>query len=141
MTWNAIGWITVALFLKMWFVTLVQGYIRLTTKQFVLPEDAEFFGDGNAHPKEHPTVERATRTLRNDLENIPMFLFLLWSYAQLQCWSLGVWIYGGVFVLSRCIHTFAYLKPRQPLRNRAYIVGVLVCLILSGHILFNSFSG
>lgn len=124
----------VCLFFKMFAISLVQAYYRVTHKHFVKPEDAQHWGDGQIADAEHPMVERAQRVLRNDLENIPILLFLLGAYVMLDAWAMGVSIYGGVFVLSRVVHTLAYLRPTQPLRNRAYLTGLLVCMALSGHI-------
>jgi hypothetical protein len=45
-----------------------------------------------------------------------------------------VHIYLPIFVLARIGHTIAFIRPTQPLRNRLYLVGVLVNLILAGHI-------
>jgi uncharacterized MAPEG superfamily protein len=74
--------------------------------------------------EEAPLVRRAQNVLRNDGENIPIFLFLAAAYVQLGCWEWGVVVYFPLFVLSRVVHTIAYLCPRQPLRNRAYKVGL-----------------
>jgi uncharacterized membrane protein YecN with MAPEG domain len=138
--WQIYALIVVALFLKMFVVAGVQGIQRVKNKSFVRPEDAAFFG-GGATPlsEELPIVQRAQHTLRNDLENIPIFLFLLLSYIQLGCWPLGVFIYGSLFVFSRILHTIAYLRPMQPLRNRAYLLGLLVMFCLCGHLVIRPF--
>lgn len=131
---HALALTTVALFLKMFATAGVQGLVRMRSRTFVNPEDAAAFGRTGAAPADHPTAERAQRALRNDLENIPMFLFLAHAYVELGCWELGVHIYLPIFVLARIGHTIAFIRPTQPLRNRFYLVGVLVNLVLSGHI-------
>ena len=78
---------------------------------------------------------RAQNILRNDGENIPIFLFLALTYVQLDCWETGTLIYFPLFVLTRIIHTFAYLRAIQPLRNIVYLVGIGVGFILSSHII------
>ncbi|PRP96244.1 MAPEG family protein [Enhygromyxa salina] len=131
--WQAFALTIVALFLKMFATAFVQGVARMKSKTFAYPEDAAAFG-GTAGAADHPLAERGQRALRNDLENIPMFSFLALAYVQLGCWETGVHVYFPIFVLARIGHTLTFLRPTQPLRNRFYLVGVLVCLVLSGHI-------
>jgi uncharacterized membrane protein YecN with MAPEG domain len=142
LAWQAFGLTAVALFLKMFAVAGVQGVQRMKSRAFTRPDDAAFFGKG-ATPaaQEVPIVERAQNTLRNDVENIPIFLFLMLAYAQLGAWPLGAALYGAAFVLARVTHTLAYLQPRQPLRNRAYLVGQLLMFVMSGHIVAAAFGG
>ena len=130
---------TVALFVKMFVVASLQGVYRLRHGRFTRPEDAAHWGNGEVADEEHGAAARAQRTLRNDLENIPIFLFLLWAYASVEAWPAGAAWYAGAFVLSRVVHTAAYLRPIQPLRNRAYLVGSMVCLALSGHLVYAIF--
>ena len=124
----------VALFVKLFCVVVVQGRYRLAHGIFTKPEDAACWGDGTVSDAEHSVVDRAQRTLRNDLENVPIFLFLGWTYVALEAWPTGAAAYFAIFVASRIVHTIAYLRPMQPLRNRAYLVGLIVCLALCGHI-------
>lgn len=126
----------VALFLKMIAVAVVQGYYRVSRGVFAKPEDADTWGDGTVADADLPIVDRGQRTLRNDVENIPIFLFLGWVYVALEAWPTGAWIYFGAFVLSRFVHTYAYLRPTQPLRNRAYLLGVLAGLFVAGHVIY-----
>ena len=95
----------VALFLKMFGIAIIQGHQRTKYKVFTKPEDAAFFGKTEAAEQERPVVERGQRALRNDLENIPIFLFLGLAYAHLKCWSTGMLIYTSLFVASRYAHT------------------------------------
>ncbi len=143
--WKAYGFTVVALFLKMFAVVLVQGYSRFQSNTFANPEDAAYaasFGkEGAKVAEDDPLLQRATKTLRNDGENIPIFLFLAGAYIQLNCWEQGTLIYFPLFVLSRIIHTIAYLRAIQPLRNRIYLLGIVVMLILCGHIVWAVFQG
>jgi uncharacterized MAPEG superfamily protein len=140
--WEAYGLTVVALFLKMLLVVLVQGRIRTRNNAYVPPEDAAYFGKGAAPvAEEAPLVRRAQNVLRNDGENVPIFLFLALAYVRLGCWEWGVLVYFPLFVLSRVVHTMAYLRPRQPLRNRAYRVGLGVMLAMCGHIVWKVFVG
>ena len=139
--WQAFALTTVALFFKMFLTAGVQGLVRVRSRTFVNPEDAAFFGRTPQAAADHPVAERAQRALRNDLENIPVFLFLALAYVQLGCWEAGTLLYFPVFVLARALHTIAFVRPTQPLRNRAYLVGVLVSMILSGHIVATIIGG
>ena len=66
---------TVALFLKMVVIAMVQGSVRIRNNAFAKPEDAAAFGKGaKVLEKDLPMAEYGQRALRNDLENIPMFV-------------------------------------------------------------------
>lgn len=132
---EAFGLVVVALFLKLFATTAVQGVVRIRHRAFVRPEDAAFFGRG-ATPleREHVLVERAQNVLRNDGENVPLFLALLLAFAHVDGRATHVLTYGLVFVAARVVHTLAYLRPTQPLRNRAYVVGLGVCVVLAAQL-------
>jgi uncharacterized MAPEG superfamily protein len=129
---EAFGLVVAALFLKLLATTGVQGVVRLRHRAFVRSEDAAFFGKG-APPvaREHVLVERAQNVLRNDGENVPLFLALLLAFAHVDGKATHVLAYGLAFVATRVIHTLAYLRPTQPLRNRAYVGGQLIMLTLA----------
>ena len=130
---------TVALFMKMLATAMFQGQQRMKHKVFTKPEDAKAYGNGEAQTEELPSVDRAQRALRNDLENIPIFLFLGLAYIQLGCWSTGALIYMPVFVLARIGHTLFYIRPTQPHRTLSYSIGTLCLLVMCGHIVAQVF--
>lgn len=125
---------TVALFVKMLCVAFFQGVVRIQRDEFTRPEDAEAYGDGEAATSEIPVVDRAQRALRNDVENIPIFLFLAWSCMALEVWPAALPVYFGLFVLARIGHTLFYLTSTQPARTIAYAIGVFVNVGLSIHL-------
>ncbi|MGD0120374.1 MAG: MAPEG family protein [Candidatus Binatus sp.] len=127
--------ITVILFFKMFANSVVQGLARTGTKTYVTPEDARFFGAPAPAADELPIVKRAAACWRNDLENIPIFLFLALIYVTLGCWPQGAFIYFTIFVIARILHTFAYMRGMQPARTIAYSIGLVICFIVSVHIL------
>src|SRR5208337_4522829 len=127
--------ITVILFFKMVSISLVQGVGRTSTKTFVTPEDAEFFAHAPPAQEEAPIVKRAMNAWRNDLENIPIFLFLGLIYVPLGCWPGGAFIYFSIFVVARILHTITFLNGLQPWRTIVFTVGLTICFILSIHIL------
>jgi uncharacterized MAPEG superfamily protein len=132
------GLVVSALFVKMMVIPFIQGYYRSRYNVFAKPEDANCYGDGEVADEELPIVDRAQRTLRNDLENIPIFLFLFWSGVTLDVSSFSLQLYGVIFVSARIAHTATYLKPVQPYRTIAYAVGLFTSIALSGHVVFLS---
>ena len=133
-------WILCAfiLFGKMWMNSLVQGYFRMSNKQFVIPEDAEVFGrlTGSKFApskEEHPMVQRASNCWRNDIENIPIFLIISIGYILAGGGERWGAIYFSVFVVARIIHTVCYLARLQPWRNIAYILGIVVTIAVAIH--------
>lgn len=134
--WRVYGLSCAALFAKMFGVALVQGVTRVKHRAFVRPDDAAFFGRGvTPAAAEHPLVDRAQSALRNDGENIPIFLFLSIAYIQLGCPSSQLVIYMPLFVIARYLHTLFYLRPTQPFRNWSYVTGQLLMMIMVGHII------
>jgi uncharacterized MAPEG superfamily protein len=141
-SWKLYGLTVVALFLKMFAAVLVQGYGRYQHRGFANPEDAvmfdKLFGKKPDAAKQSDLVNRAQSVLRNDGENIPIFLFVAIAYLQLGCWQPGVAIYLPLFVVGRIIHMISYLKAIQPWRNLSYQLGVWVTFIMAGHIVWAS---
>jgi len=88
-TWKAYGLTIIALFLKMFATVLIQAYGRFKSNSFSNPEDSaivgKIFGKKDAASSDDDLVRRAQNVLRNDGENIPIFLFLAMTYVQLNC--------------------------------------------------------
>jgi uncharacterized MAPEG superfamily protein len=126
---------TIILALKMSANSFVQALSRIPNKAFVNPEDARVFGGGVAPVTEElPMVQRAAKAWHNDLENIPIFLFLAFIYAIVGLPTNTFIIYCSVFTLARILHTIFYLRAMQPGRTIAYFVGSLVTLALMVHL-------
>jgi glutathione S-transferase len=126
--------VTIILFFKMSAISIVQGVARTRANAFAIPEEAKLFG-GTAVREEVPMVQRASRAWGNDLENIPIFLFLALIHT-LSSSSLGLApIYFTVFVIARIAHTFFYLNAMQPWRTIAYTIGALATLALAINII------
>jgi uncharacterized membrane protein YecN with MAPEG domain len=137
--WKIYGITVVILFLKMLAIVLLQVNSRQKSNNFSSPEDAATFGKGGTGViQESQLLQRATKILNNDGENIPIFLFLATAYVNLGCWQQGTLIYFTLFVLSRLTHSIAFLRAMQPLRTRAYQLGLLVMIVLSGHIIWTA---
>lgn len=124
------------LYFKMVAVGFIQGYYRTKYKSFTNPEDAQSFVKAPPVEKDPPEVIRANNIYRNDLENIPIFLFLALCYVLSNSWETGVLIYFPLFCLSRLAHTIFYMKSMQPWRSIAYGLGSLINFIMVGHLLY-----
>ncbi len=124
----------VALFVKIWGVAIFQGIYRARSDQFTRREDAEVFGDGEVAETDPLPVDRAQRALRNDVENIPVFLFLAWSFVTLDVWPAATPYYFSVFVVARTGHSISYILGTQPARTISYTLGLAVSIALSWHL-------
>jgi glutathione S-transferase len=125
----------VVLFFKMYANSLVQGVTRSRADAFAWPEDARVFGRGAGPAERDPEmVERASRCWRNDLENIPMYLFLGLGFVLAGGPPWWAALYFTAFTVARVAHTFFYLRGMQPHRTIAYAIGLLVCVALSVHL-------
>src|ERR1700722_4711183 len=122
---------TVILFFKMLVNSIVQGIGRVSAKAFVTAEDARFFAHAPPGQDEALIAKRAAIAWRNDLENIPIFLFLGLIYVTLGCWPEGAFIYFTIFIVARILHTIAYLKGWQPWRTIFFTFGMFACVALS----------
>lgn len=127
----------VVLYLKMMANSTVQGVYRLRHKRYTRPDDAAFFGRGVAVRSEDvPIVQRASAIWRNDLENIPIFLFVALAYTLAGGPSGPALLYFGLFTVARLAHMIFYLRPTQPWRHLAYQAGVFTTLITAVHTLY-----
>ncbi|MGR4069628.1 MAPEG family protein [Halomonas sp. LR3S48] len=122
--WYALS--TVLLFVKMFAISLFQGYHRIGKRTFKTPEDAALVGR-QAAAEELPQVQRAANAWRNDLENIPIFLALGVAYVWVEASpGLAPWLFL-LFTAARYLHTVFFLSALQPWRTVAYGAGI-VCL-------------
>jgi uncharacterized MAPEG superfamily protein len=125
---------TVALFLKMFSGSIVQAIGRFGTNTFVNPEDARFYGRTAPAAQEARLVLRAQAVWRNDLENLPIFVFRGLVYLIARCRPLGAAIYFSIFLVARIFHSIFYFKAMRPWRNISYAGGIAICFELSAHI-------
>ncbi len=130
----------VILFFKMFAISSVQAIARVRSRAFTRPEDARVFGKGAAPvERELPLVERANGCWRNDLENIPMYLFLSLAFVLAGGGERYAWIYFGLYTLIRCVHSLVYLLGLQPHRFLAFFAGNVVLFSLIVHLLLRVF--
>lgn len=125
----------IALFLKMFALSIYQGVHRIGKRKFVNPEDAAVFHKPPTL-EELPQVQRAGKAWLNDLENIPIFLGLGTAYVLTGASpNTAIWLFS-IFTLARILHTIVYLLGLQPWRTITYAVGILCLLGMSWNIGF-----
>ncbi|MEO5668354.1 MAG: MAPEG family protein [Bdellovibrionota bacterium] len=109
------------LFFKMLFNSLVQGWARARSGVLAEAEDAGVFGKPSS-PEANAAdlLQRATNCWRNDLENIPLFLFLSLGYILVGASTPFMIIALLAFGLGRVAHTICYLAKLQPYRTLAF---------------------
>jgi len=122
------GWITVVQMMK-------------NEAGFLNPEDAAK-GLANPNPRDgqlapHKAVERSRRMHRNDLENIPPFLFagFLFTLTNPSLWIAQALFYG--FVGARTLHFWAYFTAKShETRATFFTIGSLIIMGMAGYTLY-----
>lgn len=118
-----------ALFVKYVALISVQGSARFRTRRFRWPEDAVTW-KGETGPEEDETVERAQAALRNDGESHVFFLVFGGAWVLLGADLRVAWPLCATYAVARLAHGYFLVRPRQPLRNRCFVVGQLALLVL-----------
>ncbi|TPV93350.1 MAG: MAPEG family protein [Myxococcales bacterium FL481] len=121
--------LAVALFLKLVALISVQGVVRLRSRRYAQPEDAACW---TGEHDDHPVAQQAQLALRNDGENVPLFLALQAAYLTLHGPPGVALAIGAVFVATRWLHGVVYVWPRQPARTLTYGVGLVCMIALAG---------
>merc|ERR1711962_270052 len=121
--------------LKMMFLSIRVGYLRVTRKVFMNLEDTP---NKKEYIRQDPGVERALRCHRNDMENIPPFLVLGLLYVLTGPSLYAAAWHFRVFVASRFFHTVSYLTPLpQPCRGLSFMVGLVTTVSMGVQVLMN----
>ncbi len=124
---------SVVLFFKMVAIGFYQGTQRKKLNATANPEDAKMLGiECKTEPE---PIQRGHRAFRNDVENIPIFLFLALIYGLAGAWETGAYIYFIGFTVARVSHTFCYLNQIQPLRSLSFGIGLLCTTAIAVHII------
>ena len=133
---TALDWYSLSvilLFIKMFSISLYQGFHRLSQGVFINPEDAKYFGK-LPQKEEIPQVIRGAKAWRNDLENIPIFFALGIIYVLIGASSEAAsWLFP-VFTIARFFHTLSYLFSLQPWRVISYAVSISCLMGISWNI-------
>lgn len=126
----------VVLFLKFFATITVQAVERLGAKRFRYPEDAVTWGGSVGEESERSV--RAQQLLRNDSESQLWYVALGGVYVLLGAWPTGALFYFVGYPLSRVVHAYFMIRPRQPHRNRAFALGIAILFALAGHVTYES---
>lgn len=124
----------VFLFLKMMLNTLAQGTAKIRDHVATLPEDARYLGAKNqpaSREEDSDLYQRGADCWVNDLENIPIFLFLSLGYVLAGGDATRAQLYFAIFCVARLAHTISFLKAWQPHRAIAYTVAIAVSAALA----------
>lgn len=120
---------------------MAQGWVTVMVmmrkrRGLASPEDLRA-GPLNAAPSPDqlapdPDVERSRRMHRNDLENIPGFVFAGFVFvAVAPPYPLAVACFAG-FVLARALHAWAYATARShEMRATFYSIGSLIVIFMA----------
>ncbi|XP_072017230.1 microsomal glutathione S-transferase 1-like [Amphiura filiformis] len=114
-------------------MSLLTGVSRMSRKAFENLEDSKHTSpDHHKYIRKDPFVERIRRCHLNDLENIIPFLIIGILYILTGPSVYAATWHFRIFVVSRFIHTIAYLLPLpQPTRFTAMYVGWCVTASMS----------
>ncbi|NP_001005957.1 microsomal glutathione S-transferase 1.1 isoform X1 [Danio rerio] len=124
--------------LKMMLMSLMTSYLRLTKQVFSNLEDTAMAiaEDKKKLVRTDPDVERVRRCHLNDLESIVPFVVIGLLYALTGPVLSTALLHFRVFVVSRFIHTVAYIMALpQPTRGVAFGVGLLTTLSMAYRVL------
>ncbi len=110
----------------------VQARERFRTRGFRYPEDAAHFRGAVAPDSE--LCQRAERLLRNDSESQPFYLILGLAFALQNPHPIVAASYFLGYASTRVAHAHWLLSPRQPHRNRAFALGLVLLVCLGGHV-------
>ncbi len=122
------------LFFKMHFNSAMQKRGRLTAGGYPRPEDAAMFGI--AVKEDTGLAWRAGRCWQNDLENIPLYLFVSLAYVLVGGPELWAQVLFGAYTAARISHTACYLLGLQPWRLISYATAHFAQLAILGFVVY-----
>lgn len=138
--WPAFVCALLALFLKTTATSVLQVASRVRARSFLLPEDAAMLRVRPV-PEEAVLVRRCAAVWRNDVENLPLFLALAFSWTLSGAGASEAWLLFGLYVGLRWLHTGAYLAGLQPWRAILYLGGLGVCWTIAVRLAWRVLAG
>ena len=130
--------ITVILFFKMLANSVVQALgPHQTRKPSRIPKTRASSGYPRQPRRKLPVVKRAAAVWRNDLENIPIFLFLAIDLrARSDAGRRARTFISRIFTVARILHTVVYMQGMQPCAHDLLRASELaICVTMSIQIL------
>ena len=118
---------------KALFLGTATAYCRGKTGKFINREDADWLG-GEVVDNDAPEPGRLSRAHRNTIENLVPFALLGTVYLVVGANDMAGLTYFIAFLISRQVHTYAYLNRRPMLRRNAYSVAWLIQLAMAIHV-------
>ena len=112
------------LFLKTYSTSAVQALSRIKNKSYRHEDGMSFFskGKGKFGSQNFSEIDKKSEHVwRNDLENIPLFIFLFLGFTLIVNNKDYSIIYALNFCISRTLHTLFYYIPKQPWRNFYFV--------------------
>jgi glutathione S-transferase len=119
-----------ALCLNLFGLWAYSGAVRGKTKTTPNAEDAARASNSTVSADTPPAVARVLRAHANATANIVPFLILALLYVLLGATPKMAWICFGGFTGVRYLHTFFYLREKQPWRSIAFGLGGLIALVV-----------
>jgi len=120
--------------LKMTVIQVLTSLSRTSNHVYSNPEDKFFSGFSKKAQVtfNDPSVERLRRNHLNDIENIPVFIFVGFFYVLTAPSAFYALWHFRVFTASRVLHSLAYQGAwPQPSRGTFYMVGLAVNLSMA----------
>lgn len=125
----------VALCANLMFLWAYSGAARNRYKSTPNPEDAALFGAALA-ANDPEGVARVLRAHANAQASIIPFLALGLVYVLASGPLAPAQLYFGMFTAGRWLHSWAYLRGRQPLRTISFVIASLPLLALMLHVVW-----
>ena len=113
------------LFLKTYSTSLVQALSRIKKKSYRHEDDMSFFSKGKGKfGSEHFSEidKKSEHVWRNDLENIPLFIFLFLGFTLIVNNKDYSITYALIFYISRALHILFFHIPKRPWIKRDVMV-------------------
>lgn len=121
-------------------LSFATAVLRVKAHKVVNREDSAAVVKGaDVVPVEDEAVLRAQRAHRNAMENVVLFFVVGALYALTGPSATAAWIYYGVFVGTRILHSFFYLNAIQPWRTASFAIGSAAVVGMAVHVLRAAF--
>ena len=82
----------------------------------------------------HPAFERINRVHQNSIEQLVVFVPLLWAFAASVSW-MGAWILGAVFIVARIVYAVGYSRDAAKRGPGAIMTFVVMWILALGSVI------
>jgi uncharacterized MAPEG superfamily protein len=126
----------VALWAKGIVMSLCQVVIRVRSKRYGRPEDAQMMG--YAPEAEDERIKRLSSAWRNEFEATPAFLALAFVHVLSGGTAHPFWLVCLCFVAGRFAQGWAQFTLRQPQRTIAFLFGMAASIAMAVLVLMDT---